>query len=49
MKHVCSTWVPHLLTQEQMELRLWLVEENLKKFQDPDHWYYERLITVDES
>ncbi len=39
MKRECSVWVPHLLTREQVELCLWLVEENLKKFQDLDYRY----------
>ncbi len=42
-------WVPHLFTWEQMGLRLWLAEENLKKLQDLDYRYCEGAIIVDES
>ncbi len=35
-------------SQEQIELHLQLAKENLKKLQDPDYSYWERVITVDE-
>ncbi len=48
MKCVCSAWVPHLLTQEQIGLCFQLVEGNLKKLLDLDYKYCEGVITVDK-
>ncbi len=41
-------WVPYLLIREQMGFCFWLAKENLKKPQDTDYRYCERVITVDE-
>ena len=47
MKRLCSAWVPHLLTREQMGTRFRFAQENLVKIQDPA--YFERVVTVNES
>ena len=47
MKRVASTWVPHMLTAEQLKTRVDICEENLQRFHDnPD--LLKRIITCDE-
>ncbi len=48
-RHLCVQWVPHSLTPEQMEARLKMCRENLKKFELEGPNIINRLVTGDET
>ncbi len=48
MKRVCSTWVPHMLTRAQLDLRVERANEVLGLIAE-DPTYLDRVITCDES
>ncbi len=48
MRHVCSSWVPHFLTSDQLQQHLDACNENLGLIaKDPD--FLLKVITVNES
>jgi hypothetical protein len=49
MRYICVQWVPHSLTQMQLETRLKICQENLKLMDKLGDKGLSRLLTGDEA
>jgi len=49
LKRLVAKWIPHVLTTEQKNNRLWITRQHLKRFRKEGEKFLERIVAGDET